>query len=208
MNREPPSSWVLASASPRRLRFLRAIGFDCVVDPAHVEEIRLPGEPPEVFVRRAAFDKLAEVQPRHLDAAVIAADTIVVVGNDVLGKPADDKEAEVMLRRLSGRWHRVLTAVALGTSVGSASREVESLVKFRSLSVSEIQFYVRSGEPRDKAGAYGLQGLGSMIVERIDGSCSNVAGFPLEALFSLVGEMTSSSWTRFAAVPDLAALWP
>ncbi|MCU0612911.1 MAG: Maf family protein, partial [Candidatus Eisenbacteria bacterium] len=138
----------------------------------------------------------------------VAADTIVVVGDDALGKPRDDAEARIMLRRLSGRWHCVLTAVALGTPVGRASRTVASLVKFRSLSTAEIDYYVGSGEPRDKAGAYGLQGLGSMIVERIDGSCSNVAGFPMEAFFSLVEELLGPPWTRFAASPSLSPLWP
>lgn len=211
MNREPPTddpTWVLASASPRRRRFLEAIGFRCVVDPAHIDEVRMQGEAPEHFVVRAALDKLREVQPSHPDAAVIAADTIVVVGDEVLGKPCDDAEACAMLRRLSGRWHRVLTAVVLGAPSCRATRTVESLVKFRSLSDAEIVYYVRSKEPRDKAGAYGLQGLGSMLVDRIEGSCSNVAGFPLEGFFSLVEEVYGPPWTRFAVAPDLRPLWP
>ena len=208
INSGQPPSWILASSSPRRRRFLEAVGFTCLVDPAHVDEVRLADESPEHFVNRAALDKLMEVQPRHQDAAVIAADTIVVLGDEVLGKPRGDDEAKAMLLRLSGRWHRVLTAVALGTPRAHATRTMESLVKFRSLSVAEIDFYVRSGEPRDKAGAYGLQGLGSMIVERIDGSCSNVAGFPMEAFFSLVEELLGPPWTRFAASPSLSPLWP
>ncbi len=200
--------WVLASASPRRRRFLEAVGFPCLVDPAHLEEVRRPGESPEEFVRRAAQDKLFEVKARHQDALTIAADTIVVVGDRVLGKPVDDSDARAMLRRLSGRWHRVLTAVAVAAPWAMTERVAESLVKFRTLTADEIDVYVRSGEPRDKAGAYGLQGLGTMLVERIEGSCSNVAGFPLEAFFSIVEELCGCPWTAFASPPPVRPLWP
>lgn len=203
-----PRVWVLASSSPRRQRFLEALGFPIVVDPPGLEEEPLPGERTEGFVVRVAREKLAKVAPRHPGAWVIAADTVVLFEDTILGKPADEGAAVQMLRRLSGRWHRVLTAVALAGGGKQATRVVESLVKFRPLSPHEIHYYVATGEPMDKAGAYGLQGLGTLLVERIHGSCSNVAGFPVEAFLALVEELAGPPWTRFAASPRMSPLWP
>jgi len=201
--------WVLASASPRRKHILESVGFNCVVSPAGTEETISESESAESFTSRAAMAKFSSVRPRFPNAAVIAADTVVVLGETVYGKPTSPEDAISMLVSLSARWHRVLTALVIGSPSLISSRLVQSLVKFRKLSRAEIDYYVSSGESMDKAGAYGLQGMGSMLVERIDGSCSNVAGFPLCAFFALVEELYDPPWTRFS-YPRVEGmtLWP
>lgn len=114
-----------------------------------------------------------------------------------------------MLRSLSARWHRVLTCVVLATPTARAQRTVKSLVKFRALSDYDLAHYIASGEPMNKAGAYALQGMGSMLIERIEGSCSNVAGFPVEAFLSLVEEILGAPWTKYTSQPsNPQPLWP
>jgi septum formation protein len=170
---------VLASASPRRADLLRAAGFGFSVCPVDVDERRHDRELPADYVARLARIKASTAAVDHAGALVLAADTAVAVDEDVFGKPSDAGEAADMLRRLSGRSHLVLTGVALAT-VGECQVFVEQTrVWFDPLSASDVQWYVASGEPLDKAGAYAVQGLASRFIPRIEGSYSNVVGLPI-----------------------------
>jgi septum formation protein len=177
---------VLASRSPRRAELLRLAGFDFVVEPADVDERGQPGEPPATYVCRVAHAKAQHVAKRRVDDIVIAADTVVVVDDVVFGKPVDDADAAAMLRRLAGRAHEVLTGVAVEARGRSRIDVDRTVVFFSPLTETEIEWYVRSGEPRDKAGAYGIQGLASRFVPRIEGSYSNVVGLPMALVTHLV----------------------
>lgn len=177
---------VLASASPRRAELLRAAGIDFEVMPAHVDETLQDGEAPAAYVARVAEDKARAIHQRHPDRVILAADTTVVVDQHILGKPADAEDARRMLRLLSGRAHEVITGVSVITSTGAIDTRLDrTTVEFAPLTPGEIEWYVASGEPMDKAGAYAIQGLASRFVSRIDGSYSNVVGLPV----SLVCEM-------------------
>ncbi len=184
---------VLASASPRRRELLARAGIAFEVLAPEVPEERAPGEAPEAFAIRVALEKALAVarrvgrEPRRV---VLAADTIVVQGDQVLGKPRDADEAASHLRRLAGRRHRVLTAVAVMDSATLEARRslVESGVALRPVSEAEIAAYVASGEPLDKAGAYAAQGEGRRFVARIEGSETNVIGLPLEEALALLRE--------------------
>ena len=171
---------ILASASPRRAELLQAAGIPFDIDAADVDETLLPGEPPHLYVARLAEAKARAVARRAPDRPVLGADTVVVAGDSVLGKPADPADAVRMLESLSGRTHLVLTGVCV-VATGRVSVEVAlTTVEFRPLDPAEIQWYLASGEPMDKAGAYAIQGLASRFVTRIDGSYSNVVGLPVE----------------------------
>ncbi len=173
---------LLASASPRRREILERLGLEVEVCPSHIVEERLPGEEPEAFALRAALDKLGASGPYPPGAAALAADTIVVIDGGVLGKPRNGAEAERMLATIQGRWHTVFTGLAV-THGGAVESGVEaSRVKMSVLAPAEIRWYVATGEPMDKAGAYALQGIGGLFVERVEGSCSNVIGLPLPLL--------------------------
>lgn len=176
---------VLASASPRRRALLEQLGIPLHVDPAHLDENVRPGETPELYVLRLAREKAEAVQLRHQDATVLAADTSVVLGGAVLGKPATPDEALAMLRSLSGRSHHVLTAVAVA---GGGERLVSAAVSFAPATEAELRWYVSTGEPMDKAGAYAVQGIGGFLVERIEGSHSAVVGLPLVETLALLRE--------------------
>jgi septum formation protein len=180
---------ILASASPRRRELLRHAGFDFEVRSSTVEEIVLPGEAAEEFARRAARDKAVIVAASAPpDSLVLGADTVVVAGHAILGKPADAEDATRMLRLLSGATHRVITGVCLVRApdrVEALAHET-TLVTFRSLSEEEIASYVASGEPFDKAGAYGIQGLASKFVTRIEGCYFNVVGLPVALVYDLL----------------------
>ena len=167
---------LLASASPRRRTLLTWLGYEIDVQPAHIDEVRRPGEAPEAYVQRLAVEKLAAVAPSGL---AVAADTVVVLGEDVLEKPVDRQDAHAMLRRLSGVWHRVLTGVCVQTEERSAF-VVETRLRFRDLSDEEIVRYLATGEADDKAGAYGIQGQAGVFVAEVVGSWTNVMGLPLE----------------------------
>jgi septum formation protein len=179
---------ILASASARRVELLAAAGLTFHQDAADTDERRMPGELPEAYVARVALAKAEEGHIRHPHDLVLGADTVVVVDADVLGKPASDIEAAEMLARLSGRSHDVLTGVAVAWTGGHRVIVVRTRVWFTVLSEAEINWYVRSGEPRDKAGAYAIQGLASRFVPRIDGSYSNVVGLPLAEVLQLLRE--------------------
>ena len=178
---------ILASASPRRRELLAQLGIAFEVVPSAVPEIPQANEPPEAFARRMAWEKAIEVARRRPGRCVMAADTVVILAGTVFGKPRDRADARGMLQALSGRTHRVATAVAL-VSAGGESEEilVESAVEFRGIAANEIERYLDSGEPFDKAGAYAVQGLGSKFVVRVEGSFSNVVGLPLDEVAELL----------------------
>ncbi|HXE79953.1 MAG TPA: Maf family protein [Vicinamibacterales bacterium] len=176
---------VLASASPRRADLLRAAGFDFIVRSAVVNEAVLPGERPDAYVLRLAHAKAAAV-PRGDQDIVLGADTVVVSDGEMLGKPADREEAAAMLRRLSGRSHDVITGVALRGEALVLDGIGRARVTFAPLEPDEIAWYVASGEPFDKAGGYGIQGLASRFVERVEGSYTAVVGLPVDIVHRLL----------------------
>ena len=184
----------LASQSPRRRALLDRIGVDYAIVDAPIDEIRRAGEPPRRFAQRMACEK-AQAGLDALGGAriapVLAADTVVVLEDRVLGKPRDEAHAMTMLRTLSGRMHHVISAVALaGVHAGDAPRVVTSVsrVWFREIPYEERRAYCASGEPMDKAGAYAIQGRAAIFVTRLDGSCSGVMGLPLFETASLLRE--------------------
>ncbi|HKD81429.1 MAG TPA: Maf family protein [Candidatus Angelobacter sp.] len=177
---------ILASSSPRRQQLLREAGIAFEVHPAHVNEDRHEAEPPLDYACRLAREKAAAVAARFPNRSVLGADTIVIVEQEVLGKPGDAADATRMLRLLSGRDHSVTTAVCLILPDGSSeTRSSTTKVYFREVTEKEIQQYVDGGEPMDKAGAYAIQGGASRWTDRIEGEYSNVVGLPL----SLVTEI-------------------
>ncbi len=186
---------ILASASPRRLDILRSLGIEPEVRPAELEETPLPGEPPEETALRLALAKSLAASgaalpgPGGETVLVLGADTVVVVDGAALGKPASPDDACRMLALLSGREHEVLTALAIhAPPAGRSERGVSrTRVRFRPLSGGEIAAYVATGEPMDKAGAYGIQGAGGRLVEEYRGSLTNVVGLPIELLEELLG---------------------
>jgi septum formation protein len=179
---------VLASRSPRRRELLTLIGIPHEVMPADLDETRRRGESPASYVERLAREKASTVAGREPAALVIGADTTVVLDGDIFEKPLGHADAVRMLRRLSGRTHTVLTAVAVarGEQLHSGVESVE--VTFRALAEQEIEAYVATGEPLDKAGAYGIQGYGAVIVERIHGDYFAVMGLALGRLVTLLRE--------------------
>ncbi|EOC1474137.1 septum formation inhibitor Maf [Cronobacter turicensis] len=182
----------LASGSPRRQDLLGMLGvtFERLVP--GVEEQRAPQEAPQDYVTRLARDKArAGVALATRDLPVLGADTIVVLNGDVLEKPRDAAHAAEMLRRLSGQTHEVMTAVALADKQRVRERLVMTRVTFRALTARDIAAYVESGEPMDKAGAYGIQGLGGCFVRRIEGSYHAVVGLPLVETWELLSEFNS-----------------
>lgn len=178
---------VLASASPRRAELLRRIGLDPTIVAADVDESVLPGESPHDYVMRVAADKahaVARARPAHV---ILAADTAVVVDDDALGKPADVDDAAAMLARLSGRSHRVLTAVVVVDPEGiEHSAVAAATVTMADTSAAERAWYVGTGEPMDKAGAYAVQGIGAAFVEQVDGDPTTVIGLPLHTTVELL----------------------
>jgi septum formation protein len=180
---------VLASASPRRRQLLNLIGIAHEVRPSNIDETMRPREAPRRHAERLAREKATAIAARDPDLITIGADTVVVINRKVLGKPRDEAEAIHMLSQLSGRVHTVITAVAVarGRKLRSSIEEVS--VKFRRLREDEIEAYVATGEPMDKAGAYGIQGYGATIVERIEGDYFAVMGLPLVRLTALLRDL-------------------
>ena len=188
------SRLVLASASPRRAQLLRAAGIEFEVVPPDVDETPRPREAPESYVRRIAEAKTRLIARRAPDRIVLAADTTVVVNGTMLGKPLDNEDAKRMLCSLSGRTHEVLTAVGVYRGSAMSAPLVElalTAVEFAPLSAFEIDWYVATGEPRDKAGAYAIQGYASRFVTRIDGSYSNVVGLPIALVYEMLKGVTT-----------------
>jgi septum formation protein len=180
---------ILASGSPRRRQLLELIGIAHEVSPANIHEEMRPRETPRRYAERLAREKASAVATRNPETLTIAADTIVVVNRKVLEKPLDDDDARRMLSMLSGREHTVITAVAVarGRKLRSAIEEVK--VKVRRLREDEIDAYIATGEPMDKAGAYGIQGFGATIVECVDGDYFAVMGLPLARVVMLMRDL-------------------
>jgi septum formation protein len=180
---------VLASQSPRRRELLALIGIPHDVQPADIDETPWPDEAPVPHCLRLAREKAAAVARTAPDAVVIGSDTIVVIDDAILGKPRDVDDAVSMLERLSGRTHRVHTAVAVAHRDQIAGSVETVSVTFRTLDADTIRAYVATGEPMDKAGAYGIQGFGATIVERVDGDYFAVMGLALGRLIELFGQL-------------------
>jgi septum formation protein len=180
---------VLASSSPRRRELLALVGISHEVQPANIDETLRPRETPRRYAERLAREKASALATRDPNVITIGADTIVVINRKILGKPADAEQAGAMLRQLSGREHTVVTAVAVarGKKLRSAVDEVR--VRFRKLRADEIDAYIATGEPMDKAGAYGIQGYGATIVECIDGDYFAVMGLSLVRLVGLLRDV-------------------
>jgi septum formation protein len=180
---------ILASQSPRRRELLTLVGIAHTVRPADVDESYFAGEQPRAHCERLAREKAAVVARGAPDALVIGSDTIVVVDGDVLGKPRDGAHAAEMLARLSGRSHVVMTALAVQWRGVEVSAVEEVGVTFHSLTPKDIRAYIATGEPMDKAGAYGIQGYGATIVQHVDGDYFAVMGLPLQRLVRLMAEL-------------------
>ena len=196
---------ILASASPRRAEILRNAGIEFEISSAGVDESPLGNEPPGDYVRRLALAKALSAADENSDhagrALILGADTVVVVGAEILGKPSSPDDARRMLRRLSGRIHEVHTGLALLRNPGPKQYVAEEItrVHFAPLTDREIEEYIATGEPFDKAGAYAIQGVGGRFVTRIEGCYFNVMGLPLARLYSLLRE---SGWEDSHATKD------
>jgi len=191
----PPVQLILASSSPRRRQLLELLGLKFEVRSANIDESIQGGETPSAYVERVAMLKAVRVAMQMPQALILGADTAVVVDGRILGKPQSPADARRMLTLLSGRSHAVLTGIALA-GTDQSSRIVESQIDFRVLSRGEIDWYIRTGEPMDKAGAYGAQGIGSFLIQSVHGSYSNVVGLPLaETLLLLNRAGVSFPWS-------------
>ncbi len=193
--------FILASASPRRAELLTSAGYRFEVQIADIDERVVPGEAVEDYVQRLATEKaravLERTNPLGDDVLILGADTTVVVDAEILAKPADDEESARMVRRLAGRSHRVLTGVSLCSRWLQLDAVEETLVFFQPMTEQEVAWYVASGEGRDKAGAYAIQGLAARFIPRIDGSYSNVVGLPIAVVAELLAR--AESRLRFLA---------
>lgn len=181
MDNELRSDFILASASPRRINMLSQMGLKFKVIPAHIDEDYLDGEMPEEHVKRLAEKKAEKVSSLYPESWVLAADTVVVLDGEILGKPIGKSEARKMINLLSGRIHEVYTGYYINNLDKKKSKFgfVVSKVKIKKLSKKEIEFYINTDEPYDKAGGYAVQGTGAFMVEEIEGSYTNVVGLPL-----------------------------
>ena len=183
----PEPRIILASASPRRAELLKQIGVVFELAPSQIEERPHPDEAPADYITRIARAKVIAVARERSAGLIIGADTVVVLNGQVMGKPENETDAQKMLRQLSGKWHAVLTGVALydvQTRHEVADYE-KTLVKFAQMTDAEIEWYVRTGEPMDKAGAYGIQGLGGLFVDEVAGNYYNVVGLPIPLVYRL-----------------------
>lgn len=192
--KSPVPPLILASASPRRRELLAQIGIACTVQPVDLDETAHPGEAPRAYVERLALAKARAGSVRNPGAIALGADTAVVLDGEILGKPRDRDDAFAMLRRLSGREHEVLTAVALANEERAAVRTSTSRVGFADLSDDAIAAYWATGEPADKAGAYGIQGLAAVFIHHVSGSYSGVVGLPLFETAELLREFGVEVW--------------
>ncbi|MCM0612699.1 septum formation inhibitor Maf [Marinobacter sediminum] len=188
---------VLASASPRRSELLQQIGLVFTVQPADIDETPESGESAEHYVERLAREKALAVSAKEPGTLVLGSDTSVVLNGTILGKPAGKDEAITMLRALSGATHQVMTAVAIASGEHCESLLVTTEVRFRALADDEIEAYVASGEPMDKAGSYGIQGLGGIFVSELRGSYSAVVGLPLQETAALLADAGYPVWVNW-----------
>jgi septum formation protein len=189
---ESPFLLILASESPRRKAFLKDLGLRLKIVPAEVREIPRPKEDPLLFSQRMAEEKVDIVSSLYPEQWVLGADTVVVVGEKMLGKPKDSQQAKEFLHLLSGETHRVITGFCLKNRVLNRSliKSVSTRVHFKSLSSEEIDWYVQTGEPLDKAGAYAIQGKGAFCVKKISGSYANVVGLPITEVLEALEKVT------------------
>ena len=179
---------VLASASPRRQELLKNAGIEFVVRAANIEEVQRAGESPAAFAERMARDKARAVRKSAQDSVILAADTVVVVGDQVLGKPSDPEDAASMLRLLADRRHFVITGVCLMGTDFEDVRSEKTAVHFTPLTDAEIHDYISTGEPMDKAGAYAIQGRASRWISKIEGDFFNVVGLPVDLVWRMLRE--------------------
>ncbi|HEY9119067.1 MAG TPA: Maf family protein [Marinobacter sp.] len=188
------ASIVLASASPRRAELLRQMGLAFEVRPADIDETPAAGESAVHYVERLAREKALAIQATEPNSIVVGSDTTVVLGDRILGKPRNRQDASDMLRQLSGTTHQVMTAVAVANTNTCESLVAVTDVRFRWLSEEEIDAYVATGEPMDKAGGYGIQGRGGIFVEELRGSYSAVVGLPLQETAELLAGAGCPVW--------------
>jgi septum formation protein len=180
---------ILASSSPRRRELLTQAGIAFTVQPADVDETHRAGESPEAFTLRLAREKAEAVLAKNPGATVLGADTIVVCDQEILGKPSDETDAARMLKKLSGRDHQVITGVALVSPAGTQTRAETTTVSVRKISEEEINDYIATGEPMDKAGAYAIQGIAAKFILQIEGNYTNVVGLPIEAVQQMLSRI-------------------
>ena len=177
---------ILASKSPRRAEILRSVGWEFETQAANIDETRHESEDAVSYVTRLAREKAATIAQRAPDGLVLGADTVVVIGEIILGQPRDDEDARRMLTLLSGKWHEVLTGVALLRGDETLIEHESTRVRFCELSGEEIDWYVSTGEPRDKAGAYAIQGRGAIFIEGIEGDYFNIVGLPVRLVYEMM----------------------
>lgn len=187
---------ILASASPRRRELLQQIGVKFRVEVADIDETPLSAETPAAYVARLALGKAQKVAANNPGCVVLGSDTTVVLDDEILGKPENDADARRILATLAGRCHQVMTAVALVRDDQQRQQTVITQVHFAALTAAQIAAYVATGEPADKAGAYGIQGLGAVLVDAIDGSYSNVVGLPLTETAAMLQEFNIPIWDK------------
>lgn len=179
---------ILASKSPRRVEILQAVGWPFEQVAANIDETRFDGEPAISYVRRLAQTKAEKVASQVGEGLVLGADTVVVIEGEILGQPGDDETAQRMLKLLNGKWHEVLTGVSLVKAGNAWPTVVEhemTRVRFCEMSDEEIDWYVSTGEPRDKAGAYAIQGRGGIFIKEIAGDYFNIVGLPIRLVYEL-----------------------
>ncbi len=180
---------VLASRSPRRRELLEMLEIECVVEPAGIEEQLRPNESPEQMAVRLSREKATTVAARHPDTPVLAADTLVVLSGKILGKPTSPSDAEAMLLSMAGRMHRVVTGIAVAYQRHVIDQVDVTRVWMRPFSANTVRAYVATGEPLDKAGSYGVQGFGGLLVERIEGDFFGVMGLPIRLVSDLLAQV-------------------
>ena len=181
---------ILASGSPRRKELLTAVGWEFEAITAGIDESVKPGEHPAVYVQRLALGKAEAVAAKLEHGLVLGADTTVVVDHQILGQPVDDADAKRMLDLLNGKWHEVLTGVALVRAGGESRVDFETTrVRFAHMTAREIDWYIATGEARGKAGAYGIQGAAGLFIEEIEGDYFNIVGLPIRLVYELASQV-------------------
>jgi septum formation protein len=190
MNNHLREKLILASSSPRRKELLEAVGWPYEAIVAGIDESVLPNEAPAVYVQRLAHSKAEAVAAGLESGLVLGADTTVVIDDEILGQPEDDDDARRMLKLLNGKWHEVLTGVAAIRIGGETRVDYETTrVRFAEMSEREIDWYVATGEPRGKAGAYGIQGAAGLFIEEIEGDYFNIVGLPIRLIYELTAKV-------------------
>jgi septum formation protein len=181
---------ILASGSPRRKELLMAVGWEFEAITAGIDESVKPGEDPATYVQRLALSKAEAVAAKLEHGLVLGADTTVVIDDQILGQPEDDTDAKRMLQLLNGKWHEVLTGVAVIRVGGESRVDYETTrVRFAEMSERELGWYVSTGETRGKAGAYGIQGAAGLFIEEIEGDYFNIVGLPIRLVYELTGQV-------------------